>query len=186
MHLFIRICSGVASRLRNVWFRALGVRLTGYVWMRRISIPQNWSDVTIEAGAGLDDGVVLLCSGEPKQNKIIIRSGTYINRYAIIDAHRSIEIGPNVMIGPGCFITDADHGTAPDKLVGDQSMRIGPVLVEEGVWVGAHVTILKGVTISRGAIVGAGSVVTQNVDVNQIVAGVPARVIGTRAKMPRD
>jgi acetyltransferase-like isoleucine patch superfamily enzyme len=39
---------------------------------------------------------------------------------------------------------------------------------------------MPGVTIGRGAQVGAGAVVTKNVGAGEIVAGVPARVIGTR------
>src|SRR5712675_724946 len=110
LHLLIRAGCGLASRLRNVWFRALGVRLGGYVWMRKISIPRNWPDITVERGVSLDDGVVLLCSGPAKGEKIHIRTGTYINRNSILDAHEHLEIGSHCMIGPGCFLTDADHG----------------------------------------------------------------------------
>src|ERR1051325_6068346 len=131
------------SRVRNAYFRALGVRLTGYVWMRKISIPRNWRDITVESGASLDDGVVLLCSGESRRDKILIASGSYINRCTIIDAHRSIKIGPNVMIGPSCFITDADHGGEKGKLVADQLMKVAPVKIEADAWLGAHVMILK-------------------------------------------
>ncbi len=84
--LFFRIPQGVCSRLRNSWFRILGVRIHGYAWIRRISIPRNWADVTIDSGVSLDDGVVLLCSGPPAHEKIHIGSQTYINRYSIIDA----------------------------------------------------------------------------------------------------
>ena len=38
---------------------------------------------------------------------------------------------------------------------------------------------MPNITIGEGAVVGAGSVVTRDVDKYQIVAGIPARVIGT-------
>ena len=148
--------------------------------MRSVSIPRQWEDITLEAKCGLDAGVVLLCSGERKRDKIVIRSGTYINRYTIIDAHQSVEIGQNVMIGPGCFITDADHGGEKNRLVTEQLMKISPVKIEAGAWLGAHVVVLKGARIGRGAIVGAGSVVTSEIGENKIAAGVPARIIGAR------
>lgn len=48
------------------------------------------------------------------------------------------------------------------------------------VWIGAGAIVLKGVTIGNGAVIGAGAVVTRHVRPNEKVAGVPARVIGSR------
>jgi len=42
------------------------------------------------------------------------------------------------------------------------------------------VTILKNVHIGRGAIVAAGAVVTKDVGMNEMVAGVPAKLLGRR------
>jgi len=165
---------GLASRARNAYYAALGVRRTGYIWMRQISIPRQWSDITLEKGVSLDDGVVLLCSGEPHPDKLVIRAGTYVNRYTIFDAHEHLEIGRNVMIGPHCYFTDADHGSEPESSVKSQPMRRAPLIVEDEAWIGAHVTVLPGVRVGRGAIVGAGAVVTRDVPAMAIVAGVPA------------
>ena len=180
LHLGVRAYAGLCSRLQNLWFRALGVRLDGYVWMRRISIPRQWSDVTLEKGVALDDGVVLLCSGIARANKLIIRSGSYINRYTMIDAHQQIEIGQNCMIGPHCYITDANHSVAAGLPINKQPMEAKPVIIEDEVWLGAGVIVLCGVCIGRGAVVGAGAVVRTDVLSNAIVAGVPAREIGSR------
>jgi len=176
----LRLHAAVMSRGRNVWFRALGVRLGGYVWMRRISIPRNWSDVTIEATASLDDGVVLLCSGPKRPEKILIRAGTYVNRMTMLDASERIEIGRNCLIGPLCYITDHDHGHAPGRDICEQPLVGDAVRIGSNVWVGAGVTILKGVTIGDGALIGAGAVVTHEVAAGEKVAGVPARTIGSR------
>ena len=54
------------------------------------------------------------------------------------------------------------------------------VIIEEDVWAGANVTILKGVTIGRGCIIAAGAVVTKNMPRYHIVGGVPARPIRKR------
>lgn len=177
-----RASQGLASRARNVFYRSLGVRLGGYAWMRAVRIPRQWEDITLEADCSLDEGVLLLCSGERRRDKIVVRRGVYINRHTVLDAHRSIEIGPGVMIGPFCYLTDADHGTAPGLPVAVQPMNVAPVVIEEDAWLGAGVTILKGVRVGRGAIVGAGSVVTRDVPAGAIVAGVPARPIGQRGE----
>ena len=55
-----RICMGLASRARNLYYRTLGVEMTGYVWLRNIEIARNWSDVYLEKGVSLDKGVVIV------------------------------------------------------------------------------------------------------------------------------
>jgi tetrahydrodipicolinate N-succinyltransferase len=177
----LRLKHGLASRSRNLWYRMLGVRMTGYVWLRRVSVPRNWSDITLEAGVSLDDGVVLLTSGVPKPSKLVLRSGTYVNRYTMIDAHEHVEVGRNCMIGPGCYLTDGDHGTQPDVVIARQAMKTAPLVLEDDVWLGAGVIVLGGVRIGRGAVVGAGAVVTRDVPSAMKVVGVPARAIGARA-----
>lgn len=180
LNLSVRVGAGLASRTRNLWFRALGVRLSGYVWMRRISIPRQWRNVTLEKGVCLDDGVVLLCSGKEKADKLVIRYGTYINRFTIIDAHEQIEIGRNCMIGPHCYITDANHGLALEAAIQNQPMTISPVIIEDDVWLGAGVTVLAGVHVGCGAVIGAGAVVTKDVPAKAVFVGVPARGIRGR------
>lgn len=61
------------------------------------------------------------------------------------------------------------------------TVRRKPVVIEDDVWLGFNVSVLKGVTIGRGAIVAANSVVTKDVEPYSIVAGNPAMVIGKSA-----
>lgn len=175
-----RLGMGTASRFRNLIYRGLGVRLEGYVWMRAVEIPRNWSDITLGANCCLDRGVTLLSSGSAKRDKIRIGVGTYINRGTMLDAHQKIWIGEMVMVGPGCYITDSDHGMKAGQSVKEQPMTLGEVVIEDEAWIGAHVTILKNVRIGRGAIVAAGAVVTKDVSSGEVVAGVPARMLKKR------
>ena len=176
----IRFAEAFNSRRRNVWFALLGVRFHGYVWMRRVSIPRQWSDISLEKDVSLDDGVVLLCSGPAKENKISIDQGTYLNRHTMLDAHSQISIGRNCMIGPNCYITDANHGRAPGVPVKEQKMVAQSVVIEDDVWLGAGVVVLPGVRLGRGCVIGAGAVVTHDVPEQAVFAGVPARAIGSR------
>ena len=109
-----------------------------------------------------------------------------------------VSIGPNACIyttgakliikghfisGPGLTIITGDHHygvgkfidefTAKDKLPEEDQ----DVIIEEDVWCGANVTILKGVVIGRGSIIAAGSVVNKNVPRYSIVGGIPAKVL---------
>ena len=52
-----------------------------------------------------------------------------------------------------------------------------PTKIEDKVWIGANVTVLKGVTIGKNAVIGAGSVVTKSIPENAIAIGAPAKVI---------
>ena len=56
---------------------------------------------------------------------------------------------------------------------------VGKIDIRDNVFVGFNAIILPGVTIGPNAIVGAGAVVTKDVAEGDIVAGVPAKVIGT-------
>ena len=55
------------------------------------------------------------------------------------------------------------------------------IVLEEDVWLGVNVVVLKGVRIGRGAIVAAGAIVTKDVPSYEIWGGVPARRLGERA-----
>lgn len=59
----------------------------------------------------------------------------------------------------------------------DVSQYDSDVVIDEDVWLGCNVTILKGVHIGKGAIVAAGSLVVKDVAPYSIVGGVPAKFI---------
>jgi acetyltransferase-like isoleucine patch superfamily enzyme len=96
-----------------------------------------------------------------------------------------ITIGNKVMLAPNVTVVGGDHNTSlagsfmfdvKDKRPEDDQA----VTIEDDVWVGAGVIILKGVRIGRGAIVAAGSIVTREVPPYTVVGGVPARVLSVR------
>jgi acetyltransferase-like isoleucine patch superfamily enzyme len=180
LHLLHRTALRLASRARNIYYRSMGVNIEGNCWLQRISIPRNWLDVTLEHGVALDVGVVVLCSGPAQRDKLRIGSGTYVNRNTIFDAHNDLRIGRNVMIGPNCYFTDANHGTVAGSSIKSQPMTLAPLIVEDGAWIGAQVIVLPGVRIGNGAVIGAGAVVTRDVPAGAIAHGGPARVTHQR------
>ena len=106
---------------------------------------------------------------------LTIGSGTWISPQATVFTHvdAGVEIGDNCDIGPDVHFVVGTHE------MGDKNRRAGagnakPIVIGNGVWVGASAKILGGVTIHRGAVVAAGSVVTGDVPENVLVAGVPA------------
>lgn len=102
-----------------------------------------------------------------------------------------LTIGKKVIFGPRPTIITGDHRTDligkyicdvtdKDKIENGKNIYDAPVVIEDDVWCGANVTILKGVTIGRGSIVAAGAVVTKSFPPYSIIGGVPAKLIKMR------
>lgn len=86
-----------------------------------------------------------------------------------------IKIGSNCDIGPAVeFITGGHRIGTSFRRAGHGTS--GPIIVNDGCWIGAGSRILQGVTIGSGAVVAAGSIVICDVPDNVLVAGVPAIV----------
>ncbi len=101
---------------------------------------------------------------------------------ASVICHKEIEIQDYVKIGGGVRIYDTDFHSIDhlDRRHFTQDMaskQMAKVTIEHDAFVGAGVTILKGVTIGACAVIGAGSVVTKDVPPCEIWGGNPARFI---------
>jgi acetyltransferase-like isoleucine patch superfamily enzyme len=108
---------------------------------------------------------------------------SYIGCNAVIGAGGGIRIGNHVLIGQSVNMHAESHEYSdPDRLICEQGVSYQGIVVEDDVWIGSKATILDGTTIGRGAVIGAGAVVTRAVSPYTIVAGVPARVTGTRGQ----
>ena len=115
-------------------------------------------------------------NGDPK---ITIGDHFYMN--ANCHLLGEITIGNDVQIGPQTVIWGRDHGMKKDVLIRTQPHNKKSIHIDDDVWIGAHVTILKGVHIGKGAVIGAGSVVTNDIPEYAIAVGNPVRVIRYRS-----
>jgi len=152
----------------------------------------------------IDDGCVLDAKGSAQQG-IGIGGGVFISRATILSCKGgSIEVGDSANLGIGCVILSESRVTIGDSclfaahcylvaggnhdfsrtdipIIQQPSLSRGGIHIQQNVWLGARVTILDGVTIGRDSIVGAGAVVTRDIPPFSIAAGVPARIVRTRA-----
>lgn len=110
-------------------------------------------------------------------SRIIVGDNTYLNRNVLLDGRSGLEIYDNVDIGEYVKIWTLEHAPNDDE----HRSKGGKTVIEDHVWIAPWSIILPGVKIGRGAVIGAGSVVTKDVPPLAIVAGVPARQIGTRS-----
>jgi maltose O-acetyltransferase len=105
-----------------------------------------------------------------------IKHHTCINREVFFDAYDTITIGSHVGIGFRVILNTSTHEMGPsNERVG--TVTGSPIVVEDGVWIGAGAYIGPGVTLGRGCVVSAGAVVMRSVEPNVVVTGSPARVI---------
>lgn len=106
--------------------------------------------------------------------RLEIGDDTFVNNGTSLSASCLIRIGSRVNIAPHCTLIDNDfHGTV-DR---DGPPKMAPIVIEDDVWLGTRVIVLKGVTIGRGAVIASGAVVTKDIPPGVLAAGVPARVI---------
>ena len=90
-----------------------------------------------------------------------------------------VSIGEETLIAPGVAFITHDAGTWVFRQEHPLAGRFGRITIGSRVYVGLDSMLLPGITIGDRAIVGAGSVVTRDVPPGTVVAGVPARIIGT-------
>jgi acetyltransferase-like isoleucine patch superfamily enzyme len=103
-------------------------------------------------------------------------------------SEESLVIGSHVVIGWNSTVSDADfHPLSPALRIQDAlalaphpsaerpPFVTKPVMIEDDVWIGPGVTVLKGVRLHRGAWIEPGSVVLKDVPAGARAFGNPAR-----------
>ncbi len=101
----------------------------------------------------------------------------------IYAAGAKLIIKKHVITGPNLTVITGDHKYIPGRWIDSvkanekEDFYDQDVTIEEDVWIGANVTILKGVTVGRSSIIAAGALVIKDVPPYSIVASVPARVV---------
>lgn len=133
----------------------------------------RWAGVDVGANVRVVSSARFHVSGPVK-----IGDGTWIGHDVLFaGGNAAITIGSKVDIGPRTVLVTGSHEsfTDPERAAGRGFSR--PIVIEDGVWIGACVTILGGVRIGRRSIVAAGAVVNRSVEPNSVHGGVPARKI---------
>ena len=125
--------------------------------------------------ARIEPGAIIREQVEIGKNAVIMM-GAVINIGAVIGEGTMIDMGAilggRATVGKNCHI---GAGAVLAGVIEPASAK--PVIIEDGVLVGANAVVIEGVHVGKNAVVAAGAVVIEDVPENAVVAGCPARVI---------
>lgn len=171
-----RLALALVRYLTNRVVARVPVYALRYAWYRRVL------GMRIGEGTALLMDLYLYIRGRARPGRpgITIGRRSVINQQCCLDGRGGLTIGDHVNISPGVWILTDSHDMH-DPLFPEV---LAPVTIRDHVWIGSRALILPGVTVGEGAVVAAGAVVTRDVEPYAVVAGVPARQIGTRTRRP--
>lgn len=155
--VFANLCTPLATYNRG-WQRK-------NFWLRLAGLNISKDGVAISGGFQCLDG---------NEENIRIDRHVAIGHNLRLWNFGDIHIGQFCMIAAGVTVSNGWH---------DKSTFVsasGPVSIGPGCWIGVNATIVGSVSIGANSIIAAGALVNKDVPPNSIVAGVPAKIIGTR------
>ena len=116
--------------------------------------------------------------------EVVIEIGpwTSFNGSTLITAHEpaKVTIGIGCLFGSDCVIAASDVHHIIHADTGERLNPADDITIEDHVWCGPRVAILRGSRIAHDSVIGFGSVVTGIFPPNVVVAGVPARIVKER------
>lgn len=141
------------------FFRKLWYRLSGMKLFKK---------------AQIDMGVYFMAL-----KNIAIGEFSHINQGCIVDGRLGgVKVGKNVSISHKVVLMTGSHDINSKTF----SAKGGGIEIGDYCFIGVNATVLDSVKIGKGAVVCAGAVVTKDVPDYAVVAGVPAKIIGSRPK----
>lgn len=176
---FQKITSGYG--FRGILFQIYCLLITRvcYPQMRVVRMPfQLRNRGTFSGGKNLTIGRYCRFDIHPNGH-LRVGERVQFNDHCQIACADSVEIHDDVLIASKVFISDHDHDFGFEGRPIDWPLKSKPVIIEEKVWIGNGVSILKGVTIGKESVIAAGAVVTKNFPPRSIIGGVPAKVLNT-------
>ncbi|MDR0840841.1 MAG: 2,3,4,5-tetrahydropyridine-2,6-dicarboxylate N-acetyltransferase [Christensenellaceae bacterium] len=128
--------------------------------------------------ARIEPGAIIREHVQIGDNAIILM-GAILNIGASVGEGSMIDMG--AILGGRAAVGAHCHIGAGAVLAGViEPASAQPVVIEDGVLIGANAVILEGVRVGKNSVVAAGSVVLADVPENVVVGGVPARILKTK------
>ncbi len=167
-------------------------------WIGRPKVCRIGSDVTFYPGAFIQGDAerfivgdrvtfypgVYISLGEGPASCVEIGHHSHFAPRAVLYGWGGLRLGAYCNIAAHTVFATVGH----DPRMQDRPMalvpgKIGPITLEEDIWVAANCTIAANTRIARGCVIGANSVVTRDTEPYGIYMGAPAR---RKRDRPRD
>jgi maltose O-acetyltransferase len=143
-----------------------------------IMVPQGFRRAAARAwGADIDATCRFRQGNRFDSNLVSFGENTWVAECAFRNPGAGVTLERHVCVGFGSTFITRTHPIGPSDLrCGHETPGIDlPIVVGEGSWLGAGVTVLPGVTIGNGCVIAAGAVVDKDCEPNGLYGGVPAR-----------
>jgi putative colanic acid biosynthesis acetyltransferase WcaF len=128
-------------------------------------------------GARVGKGVVVKPGVNIKYPwNLMIGNYVWIGENVWIDNLSLVTLGDHVCLSQGAFILCGNHNYSKSEF----DLQVSPVILEEGVWIGAKAIVCPGVTCSSHSVLTAGSLASKNLDSFMIYQGNPALPVKER------
>lgn len=187
------VLPSIMMRGRGLLFMGKRVSVDNIHRISREGVLLIEDDVSIQAisGEGIQFGSnvsigkksILQCTGIIRNQGVGIRIGnnTGIGPMSFIGGQGGVEIGNDVIAGPGLRIFSENHKYNKDEIpIRHQGEVRAKVQIGDNCWIGSNVIITAGVIIGSGCVIGAGAVVTKNFEKDSVIVGNPARRLKSR------
>jgi len=128
-------------------------------------------------GARVGKGVVIKPSVQIKFPwKLSIGDHAWIGEHVWIDNLEQVTIGANVCISQGALLLTGNHDYTKPSF----DLIVKPIVLEDGVWIGARAVVCPGVCAGNHAVLSVGSVATKDLEANGVYRGNPAEKVRER------
>lgn len=174
------------SRYDNSWYNPGGGTLKRILWyftnvLFFINPLNPSSGIKVRLlrmfGAQIGKGVVIKPSVNIKYPwNLFIGNYSWIGENVWIDNLVQVTIGANVCISQGAMLLCGNHNYKKSTF----DLMVKPIIIEDGVWIGAQTTVCPGVKAHSHSVLCVGSVASKDLDAFSIYRGNPAEFIKTR------
>lgn len=186
-----------------LWWRAVWVRshvdcdvAPDVKWGRRLRFtvePRTHSAIRLAPGCKIGDDVQIVLHG----GTLVLGEAVDVRARCVFEVGGTLEFAGRNVISYGstfhcddaitvrymasvaeyCTLADLSHThDGPHEFFGD-NIKTSPIDIGENAWLGAKVTVARGVHIGSRSIIGANSVVVKDVPAGHLASGVPAQVV---------
>lgn len=156
--LYLRFCDSVGPRARTIGRPDL----------------RNGGEITIGSDLILNSGFACTSIATERGGRVVVGDRVAVNYGVAILARNRVAIGNDVSIGPYCVLDDMEGSPASGSGMGPTGR---PIVVEDGAWLAARVTLLPGARVGAGSVITAGSIVSGEIPAGVVAGGIPARVL---------